>query len=95
MKRASTRPSTCLQCTPVYRAFVSDEEDMRAFVKRPTFLPQVVYDVIKEATEDDNDMIVRYTTKTWQERKKIHHSQQRFSNWSLHSDSHEGRRSKQ
>ena len=41
---------------------------MRALVKRPTFLPQVVYDVIKEATEDDNDMIVGYTTKTWQER---------------------------
>ena len=52
----------------VYRAFVSDEDDMRALVKRPTFLPQVVYDVIKEATEDDNDMIVGYTTKTWQER---------------------------
>ena len=51
----------------VYRAFVSDEEEMRAVVKRPTFFPQVVYDVIKEAVVDDNDMIVRYTTKAWQE----------------------------
>ena len=57
-----------LYMSSVYRAFVSDEDDMRALVKRPTFLPQVVYDVIKEATEDDNDMIVGYTTKTWQER---------------------------
>ena len=57
-----------LYMSSVYRAFVSDEDDMRALVKRPTFLPQVVYDVIKEATEDNNDMIVGYTTKTWQER---------------------------
>ena len=41
---------------------------MREVVKRPTFFPQVVYDVTKEAVEDDNDMIAWYTTKALQER---------------------------
>ena len=36
---------------------------MREVVKRPTFFPQVVYDVTKEAVEDDKDMIAWYTTK--------------------------------
>ena len=41
---------------------------MREVVKRSTFFPQVVYDVTKEAVEDDNDMIAWYTTKALQDR---------------------------
>ena len=48
--------------------FVLKEEEMKEVVKRPTFFPQLVYDVIQEALEDDNDMIANYTTKAWQER---------------------------
>ena len=41
---------------------------MKKVVKKPTFFTQLVYDVIKEALEEENDMIIRYTTKAWQDR---------------------------
>ena len=41
---------------------------MQLLVKKPSFLPQLVYDTIREAWEEEGDLIARFTTKTWQER---------------------------
>ena len=41
---------------------------MKLVVKKPSFLPQLVYDVIREAWEEEGDLIARFTTKTWQDR---------------------------
>ena len=53
------------------QSLVLEEEEMRELVKRPTFFPQLVYDVIKEAVEDDKDMIAWYSTKALQERLSL------------------------
>ena len=52
----------------VYRAYVLDEEDIKKVVKKPTFFTQLVFDAIKEALEEENDMIFSYSTKAWQHR---------------------------
>ena len=62
----SSSPSIYMKA--VYSAFVLEEEDMQLLVKKPSFLPQLVYDTIREAWEEEGDLIARFTTKTWQER---------------------------
>ena len=54
-------------CT-VYKAFVLEEEECKALVRKPSFFPEIVYELTKEAITDMRGNIFSLSTKQWQDR---------------------------
>ena len=52
----------------IYKVFVKDDEDVKQFVKKPSFYPEAMYASVKEALRDLGGQIFSLTAKQWQTR---------------------------
>ena len=57
-----------LYMSTVFKAFVLEEDECKALVRKPSFFPEIVYVLIKEAITDMRGNIFSLSTKQWQER---------------------------
>ena len=52
----------------VYKAFVLEETESRALVRKPSYFPESIYDLIKEPLSDIRGHIFSLSTKQWKDR---------------------------